>query len=401
MVSVSMILMVILAIVKARQESGFSLTDFLKDIRYSGLLLVFAIILISGINSSDTGEWLDQIKLKLPFLILPISFYVLQPVDQKTHRWIHLGLIGVILISVFQVIGNFLLDYDTISESINRGKSIPTPIDHIHYSIILAYATVSSFIIGILESDKKRKIILFLVGLFLFGFVHFLSVRSGIVLCYAGIGSVLIWYIISHKKYVVGFSIAALLAILPFVAYHTIDPFHKKVQYMMWDIEQYQKGNGNNYSDSERLMSYEIAIDLIGDAPIFGHGIGDLRPLTTQKHKDKYGQKEKYIYPHNQYLYIGTAVGILGAIVFFFGLCCPLIFADKRNIYLVLTFVMLLLSFMVENTIQRAVITAFFLFFILLNLSLKTKSGVMMTLQVHENSQIVSTLQADSAIREV
>lgn len=366
-----MILMVILAIVEARENSDFRFSSFFKSLPYSGLVLVFGVILLSGINSEDSTEWIKQVKLKLPFLILPLAFYVLKPIDEKVHRWIHLGLIGIVAASSVQVIANFFLDYEVISSGINRGKSMPTPIDHIHYSIILAYATVSCFMLGLLESIKKWKILLFVVGIYLFGFCHFLSVRSGLVLCYAGIGVTLIWYVVTRKKYFAGLSVLAFLVALPFIAYHTIKPFHNKVQYMMWDLEQYQKGIGNNYSDSERLMSYEIALDLVKDAPIIGHGIGDLRPLTTQKHKEKYGDKEKYIYPHNQYLYILTAAGILGALVFFFGLLCPLLFAEKRNIFLVLIFLMLLLSFLVENTIQRAVITAFFLFFILLNLGVK------------------------------
>ena len=371
MVSVSMIFMVFLAIAKAREDSDFNFTSFLKNIPYSGLVLVFIMILISGINSDDHSAWLHQVKLKLPFLVLPVAFYVLKPINEQSHRWIHFGLIGVVLASSFQVITNYYLDYEVISSGINRGKSIPTPIDHIHYSIILAYATVSCFVLGILEPIKKYKVILFLVGLFLFGYCHFLSVRTGLASCYAGIAVALIWYVISKKKYLVGLSVAALIIILPFIAYHTIKPFHNKVQYMLWDIEQYQKGKGKNYSDSERLMSYEIALELIKDAPLIGHGIGDLRPLTTEKHKEKYGSKEKYIYPHNQYLYILTAVGIIGAMIFFFGLFCPLFLAEDRNIFLVLIFVMMMLSFLVENTIQRAVITAFFLFFILLNLGLE------------------------------
>jgi O-antigen ligase len=363
-----MILMVILALAKAKNDSDLNFSLFLKKLPYSGLILVFGVIVLSGINSTDQSAWLHQVKLKLPFLILPFSFYFLKPINQNVHRWIHLGLIGIISASSLQVLGNYFLDYEAISGGINRGKSIPAPIDHIHYSIILAYATVSCFVLGILESTKKWKVLLFLVGLYLFGYCHFLSVRTGLALCYAGVGVTLIWYVISKKKYLIGFSVAVLIIILPFVAYKTIKPFHNKVQYMMWDIEQYQKGNGKNYSDSERLMSYEIAIDLIKEAPIIGHGIGDLRPLTTQKHKEKYGIKDKYIYPHNQYLYILTAVGLLGALVFFFGLFCPLLFTKEKNIFLVLIFVMLVISFLVENTIQRAVITAFFLFFILLNL---------------------------------
>jgi len=139
---------------------------------------------------------------------------------------------------------------------------------------------------------------------------------------------------------------------------------------MMWDLKQYKKGKGNSYSDSERLMSYEISFELIKESPIYGHGIGDLRPIMTEKHKEKYGQKDKYIYPHNQYLYILTCMGILGAFLFFYGLLTPLIYTDNRNIFLIAIFVLMLISFLVENTIQRAVITGFFLFFILLNLCL-------------------------------
>lgn len=374
MVSVSMIVMVVLAIAETKYDSNFKFSSFLKNLPYSGLLLVFGVVFFSGINSVDQSAWLHQVKLKLPFLVLPFAFYMLNPINEKAHRWIHMGLIGVLLVSSLQVIGIFYLDYEAISSGINRGKSIPTPIDHIHYSIILAYATVSCFVLGILTFTKKWRMFLFLAGLYLFGYCHFLSVRTGLALCYAGIGVTLLWYVISQKKYLIGFCVAALIVILPFVAYHTIKPFHNKIQYMMWDIEQYQKGEGKNYSDSERLMSCEIAIDMIKDAPIFGHGIGDLRPLTTLKHKEKYGVKEKYIYPHNQYLYVLTAIGILGALIFFFGLFCPLLFTAERNIFVILIFVMLMLSFLVENTIQRAVITAFFLFFILLNLSVDLKT---------------------------
>ena len=102
LVSVSMILMVILAIAKARENSDFNFSSFLKSLPYFGLILVFAVILLSGINSDDNSAWLHQVKLKLPFLILPFAFYILKPIDEKAHRWIHFGLIGVILASSLQ-----------------------------------------------------------------------------------------------------------------------------------------------------------------------------------------------------------------------------------------------------------------------------------------------------------
>lgn len=372
MVSVCMIAFTILSIIEAQKPDSFSFRSFFKDKSFAGLLLVFIAVMLSGLNSADQHEWMHQVKLKLPFIFLPFVFFVFKPmIDKRLHKWVHYAFIGVALFSSFHVISTFFLDKASIIDGLGKGKSIPTPLDHIHYSIMVAYALVSAAILGILASDKKRQWILFLVSAYLFAFMHFLSVRTGLVLSYAGIMLILVWYGITHKKYLLGLGITAILISIPFIAYNTIAPFKKKINYMFWDLAQYKKGKGNSYSDSERLMSYEISLELIKESPIVGHGIGDLRPIMTEKHKERYGQKDKYIYPHNQYLYVLTCLGILGALIFFYGLFTPLIYSSNRNIFLIAIFVLMLISFLVENTIQRAVITGFFLFFILLNLCLK------------------------------
>jgi len=363
-----MIGFVLLAIYHFLNEGRVSLSSFFKEKAYVGLLLVFVAVLLSGINSSDTSQVLLQLKLKLPFALLPLAFYILRPIDDKTHQWIHRALIITMAVSTVPILLDVLPKFKENSLSIGQGKSFPTPIDHIHYSIILAYATVSAFILGIEAKAREYKIALFVAGIYLFGFAHFLSVRTGLALAYAGLGITLIWYIITRKQYVIGAAIAVSMMALPFIAFHTVEPFKRKINYMYWDFAKYKQGKGKSYSDSERLMSYEIAIDLIKKKPLVGHGIGDLKPIMIAQHKERFGTKEKYIRPHNQYLYILTAMGVLGAIVFFGGLFSPLVFAEQRHIFLIVIFALMSISFLVENTVQRALITAFFLFFILLNL---------------------------------
>ena len=292
MVSLCMIAFTTLAIIEAQKEGSFSIRSFIQDKAFAGLLLVFVAVLLSGFNSSDQQQWLLQLKLKLPFLFLPFAFYVFRPwIDQKLHKWIHFAFIATAFFSTFHVIGMFLMDKEAIIEGIGKGKSIPTPLDHIHYSIMVSYAVVSSVILALLKSNKKYQWALFLVSAYLFGFMHFLSVRTGLVLSYAGIAVILIWYVSTHKKYLLGLGIAAFLAAIPFLTYNTVAPFKKKINYMFWDLAQYKKGKGNSYSDSERLMSYAISFDLIKESPIVGHGIGDLKPIMMERHKEKYGQK--------------------------------------------------------------------------------------------------------------
>jgi len=278
MVSVCMIGFVLLAIYHFLNEGRVSLSSFFKEKAYVGLLLVFVAVLLSGINSSDTSQVLLQLKLKLPFALLPLAFYILRPIDDKTHQWIHRALIITMAVSTVPILLDVLPKFKENSLSIGQGKSFPTPIDHIHYSIILAYATVSAFILGIEAKAREYKIALFVAGIYLFGFAHFLSVRTGLALAYAGLGITLIWYIITRKQYVIGAAIAVSMMALPFIAFHTV------------------------------------------------------------------------------------------AIVFFGGLFSPLIFAEQRHIFLIVIFALMSISFLVENTVQRALITAFFLFFILLNL---------------------------------
>jgi len=169
MVSVSMIALTILALIESQKSDQFSFRSLLRDKSFIGLSLVFIAVVISGFNSADQQQWLLQMKLKLPFLFLPFAFFVFRPwIDRKVHSWIHYVFIATTFFSTFDVIVGFLMDKEAIIDGLGKGKSIPTPLDHIHYSIMVAYAVVSSAILAIQESDKKRQWALFLVSAYLF-----------------------------------------------------------------------------------------------------------------------------------------------------------------------------------------------------------------------------------------
>jgi len=373
MVSVSMIGMTILAIVEWN-KNNLKWQSYFKALPFSLVSLVFLTILLSGINSTNTQDWLHHIKLKLPFLILPWTIFALQPFSKKTIQIIHNVFIGTVVVSAIQVGLNYALNFEEITQSIARGKSIPTPVDHIHYGIMVSYAAIASLIYAIKSSHLKMRIIYGLLFSILFAYAHFLAVRSSIVITYAAVALIVFWNVIKYKKYTIGVVAIAALFTFPYLAYKSIPSLQNKVRYMLYDLEQFQKGKGNNYSDSERLMSYELATELIKKQPVFGHGIGDLRSIMKSMHVDRYGEKEKYIYPHNQYLYILAGCGVIGFVLFFFGLLSPILFS-KRNILLASLCLIMFVSFLVENTVQRAVITAFFLFFILINVQLvRTKN---------------------------
>jgi len=315
---------------------------FLKNPKFVGLTLVFLTYFLSGINSEDNVQWLKQIRIKLPFILLPLAFSFIGPLNRKESKLLHYGLALTCFISAIPVILNYIQNSSDMITAIGKGQYIPTPIDHIHYSIIMAYSALALIIISLNERfalDKKEKVFAFSLSLLIILLIHVFAVRSGIAILYLGFFFILCWKVIFYKKYILGFVGLASLISLPFLAYN---------------------------SDSERIMSYVIAIDLAKEKPFLGHGVGDLKQLMTDKHKSKYGIKEKYIFPHNQYLYVLSGIGLIGFIFFFYGLLSPMIYGNKSPL-LVLIFLVMLASFMVENTVQRAVSIAFFLLFILWN----------------------------------
>lgn len=371
--SIGMFALLILGVVSMKSDWAGVVSSFFKNKAYWPLLLVFLVSVLSGINSYDQDMWLKDVRIKLPFLLLPIAFYGIKQIRRDAHQKLHLVLGLVALLSTLPVLYHYFGNQADLVDGIGKGHYIPTPIDHIHYSIILAYASASLLLISVMYHEYLSSLERYLSGIiaiFLALILHVLAVRTGLIILYVSLAFVMAYIIVKKKYYVIGgMGLVALLA-LPFIAYQLSPSLKKKVQYMVYDYQQYKDGKGNNYSDSERLMSYAIAVDLIKEKPLLGHGIGDLQDLMVTRHKEKYGIKDKYIFPHNQYLYIGSAMGIVGLLLFLFGITSPLLFS-KRNAFLILIYIAMLSSFMVENTVQRAVSIAFFLLFIFWNMKIE------------------------------
>jgi len=343
---------------------------------YLGPVLVFVVFLLSGFHTDDTDHWLKQVRIKLPFLLLPVAFLLLRrEITIRGHQLLHYVLATVGLLSSIPVLYHYYTNAEELLLAIGKGHYIPTPIDHIHYSIILAYSSLSMVLIYLdrtYQQTRTEQVASLAVAAMLAAVIHILAVRSGLAILYIGVGAIALWYVVQRRTVAVGLVAVVCMTVLPLLAYKTIPSLQKKIDYMVYDFEQYKKGEGKNYSDSERLMSYRIAYDLAKEEPLVGHGVGDLRQLMIERHQALYGEKEKYIFPHNQYLYVLSGAGLLGFLFFFIGLLSPILFGH-RGPFLVLIFIVMLASFMVENTLQRAVSIAFFLLFMYWNLMLDPK----------------------------
>ncbi len=332
-------------------------------------MLIFAVTLWSGVHSDNTGVWLDFIAKKSPFLILPLAFYAVR--DNMQEKYLtHLAIFVIVtsLISL-AVLTNYLMNFDAINIDLSKGKALNTPIDHTEFSIFVAYAAIVSLFLYLEPQHRILKVgsksTFLLLSIFLTLFIHILAVRSGLIVYYLSMGLLLGYHFWRQKKYKLLVGLLAGLILLPTIAINVVPSLKKKVGYMRWDLKQYSEGKGSSYSDSERLYSLKAGWEIFKQQPVLGTGIGDLKDECQAIYQRDLGRTLEH-YPHNQYLFVLAGMGVLGFLLYAVSLFGPLVFfRGTYTPYFLGLILVVLLSGLVENTVERTYSIGFYLFFAL------------------------------------
>ncbi len=343
--------------------------SFFKHPGYWSYILLFLPIFFSGWYSEDLAYWLTRIRIKLPFLGLPLAYFLLPRLTAKEFRGIAIFYIGALFVTALGVFVNYLLNFEAINGLIGQGQNIPVPRNHIRFSIGIAIAIMLS--IG-LVFDKKpiwkgQKRVFAVVGILLFLFQHLLAVRSGLLGLYVGL-AILLGYAILHPPYR-KLGVVSLVFIIfgVLVSFKAIPSLRKKIGYMKYDWQMRKKGNGHNYSDSGRILSMQLAMELGKKNPAFGVGAGDIKnemSILLRKH----GHQQDLL-PHNEYLFYYASTGLVGLGIFLLGILIP-IFSQKHYKHVIFLAVqaILLSSFLTEATIETSTGVGYFLLWSLLGL---------------------------------
>jgi O-antigen ligase len=333
-------------------------------------LLLLIVPALSFFWSGDQVYWLDRTVKRLPFLVLPWAFANLPVLTGRQLRLVLYALVGALTIICLGAAVNFALHFDDALAGIGRGDPIPVPRSHIRFSLILAAGIVAGgwlWLEGFYWRRRWERRVLGAALVFLFLFIHILSVRSGIVGLYVVLLFSLGWYVWRTRRWGIGLIALIILLLVPAVAMETMPSFRMRVHYMIWDWQQYRQNSGNTYSDAERMISLRVGWQLWQEHPWFGIGAGDL-PTEVQRVVDaqypQYSDAPKL--PHNQFLYILTGTGVFGltlSLIAFFG---PIAVRRYRQYYLFAAFqILIFTSFLVEYTIETAIGVAFYLFYTL------------------------------------
>ena len=344
---------------------------------FGSLSLVFLLHLLQGLNTepahmSDYGK---DVVLQLPFLLLPLAFWLLPAMPSRYLRWLWLLLVAMTLLAAAGAAVNYLLHASTINEMYLHSKVMPTEPDHIRFSLLITLAIAASVLL--LAHDRVRLawrpwLVGAIVALALF--LHLLAVRSGEMTFYALGGLAILWLLLRKRQWKRAGALAAVLTLLPAFSYVAFPTFRNKVYNTQEDVgkvKQTDAAEGKNFSIAARVYSYKSALAIWRDNKWVGVGKADLEGEMAKRYAKLYPEmtSEFYIQPHNQYLYNLASYGAIGLLIFIIGLFYPAWWARHKHAPLLLAqYVSIALSFLVEYTLETQIGLAFVVFFLLLAL---------------------------------
>ena len=376
LLSISMIVYFLFIIIKS------GITKAVRNFFYRSDLLIFSVILlmlvIAFLNSQNYEYIVQRIQVKLPFLIIPFCA-ASTIISRKGFNTILFAFILFTFLLCIYMLVNYIIYFDLINDMYLRSKVMPSPINHVRFSILIAIATYAAYYLFKSEIILFRfdKIIFLIIGGYLFLFIHLYSVRSGLIAIYAMVLAEILIHIIKYRSYRKAFYGFLLILISGVVMTLFFPTFKNKMINTRQDITVFQsKGNANNNSLSTRAVSYEIAIDLFKENIFWGCGLGDLEIKNTKLFKDKYPEIAIPIIPHNQFLYYLASMGSIGLFVFSFCFFFPLFYRKNyKNEFLLMMYIVFFLSFLTEPMIENQLGVACTVIFITLPLIKQSKEN--------------------------
>ena len=348
---------------------GFVRRGWPRGTLFWGLTGLYLLLLAGSWQTYDWPYYLERLRIKLPLLMLPLAWAAdpFSPLDAATQRrwarFARLALLGFVAAVLAGVLMNYALHFSEINVRIGQGQAVPVPRgNHVRFSLLVAICAV----IGADGWLRDRSRGCLLLGLFLLAGLHLLAVRTGLVTAYVGVVVVAGGHALAMRRYRLLLGAAVAVAALPVAAYLLLPSFRTKMQYTRFEVmHRGVGGTSDGYSDAGRFTSIRLGMDVWRERPWVGVGPGNLLQAMDARYAEVLPEVQGKR-PHNQFVTALAGSGLLGGVVTL--ACFGLIgYADGRwrDPRYAAVFAMLLLSCLVESTLENSVGVTLFSFFLL------------------------------------
>ena len=198
-----------------RQTLPQALRRLRSDPSWFAAAIPFFLVLFTAIYSSDGDYTLNRLQVKIPFLVLTFAFAGLPVGEKRTYFQLHYLLLVLMCMAAVPVVVEYVSDPSLYNDLLRQGRHLPTPSNHIRFSMVGALAFCSGLYLyqqRFVWRSQKERFLQVVMLIFLFGFLHLLAVRSGLLVLYVGILFSLARYIFLSRQWIRGGLLVFLLA---------------------------------------------------------------------------------------------------------------------------------------------------------------------------------------------
>ncbi|WNJ19722.1 O-antigen ligase family protein [Pontibacter sp. G13] len=341
------------------------------------VLLLFLLAVVAIFWTEDSGRWLRDVKQKIPFLCMGVGFMLIGPFTKRQYA----GIFVVFCLTQFLLgilsLGIALSDYEAALELVRTNSHIPIlgSIHHIYFGLFLGMSVFvgSHLVFGNPYGWKKWQVttmaVITITNLII---LHILGARTALLAFYSGVVWLAAGLIIQQRRWWLGFSVLAMIILLPLASYQLVPAFQLRVDAAVWDLEQMAHSDKDltNHSASLRVLAWSAAWDSYLTAPWLGVGPGDLKSemhAQYEAHPSVYRADDLPEGPHNQYLEHLASLGPIGLILLLAVLFAPLWSRHASPSLLMLSFVGLIsVGMLFESVLERQAGICFFTIFSLI-----------------------------------
>lgn len=344
-----------------------------KGIRKSSVLLLFfpwlfvlCIPLIQGIGGSALSTDISQYR---PYvLLLPIIALRLNAMSLHAKKILIDLTLLLCCINGLIITGCLVLGWGDLSSKIEQGHHLWVPNGQPKATAILMATIAIISVNHLLQFTEKsffRKVAIAMLVIM----VHIMTVRIAWLMIYLGVGGSLCLHLVRQKKWKAIVAGTLLLTTLPIIVYHTVPSVATRVNYTFYDWSSWHQNDTPNTSDALRFASWDIGWIAMQTNPALGVGWLAMENVVNETYLKHYPQipKENRIRPHNQFLYIGLELGILGCMCFVAAMLCLLGFF--RQSPSVILWVLFFMYCFIDCPLNRQIILAIFWFGLVLGAS--------------------------------
>jgi O-antigen ligase len=332
-------------------------------------LLFFASYFISGLWSTDTGNWLKFVQIKLPFLILPFAFFSIPLEQAKFQRAVMGGVLLVLLVGMCYSFYFLVVNPQFLTQYLH----LPSPVegDYIRFTIALVLGiqfVVYQFLHRKELLSRRDKTVLLLWGLLAVAYIHIQAAKSGLLCFYLLLLVYIIWLLPRKWKWLI--ILFPVLGIAGIWSLSSLPSVQKQIKNFSYEQKVWETNDTAMFNKSSsfvpRLISYKAALEVIRDHPVSGTGAGDMKVEIDKKYEEKYPNIRPVfrLIPHNQFICTMLVIGIPLSLFLVLMVLSPLR-PGPANVHTIATMVIMITGMLIEAMLEVQYGVFVYLFFTL------------------------------------